>query len=157
MPLFAAFRRAAFGAVALAVATLAGAATPAAPASHIDPASSDGRAEIARRLEVPVEAVRPSAVAGLYEVAHGGEVVYVSADGRYVIVTCSATVEGLGEAERVMTINKEVVIRHMVILLNTAQAERAKANGAPLPVDDRPEGDARPARAGRGGPRRRPR
>jgi len=86
-----------------------------------------------------------------------GYVMDKKADGRYVIITCSATVEGLGEAERVMTINKEVVIRHMAILLNTAQAERAKANGAPLPVDDRPEGDARPARAGRGGPRRRPR
>jgi small subunit ribosomal protein S6 len=79
------------------------------------------------------------------------------ADGRYVILTCSATVEGLREAERVMTINKEVVIRHMTIVLNHSQAEKAKANGAPLPVDDRPEGEARPARAGRGGPRRRTR
>jgi len=86
-----------------------------------------------------------------------GYVMDKKADGRYVIITCSANVEGLGEAERVMTINKEVVIRHMAILLNTAQAERAKVNGAPLPVDDRPEGDARPARMGRGGPRRRPR
>jgi small subunit ribosomal protein S6 len=79
------------------------------------------------------------------------------ADGRNVIITCEATVDGLREAERVMAINKDVVIRHMVIVLNPSQAERAKANGAPLPVDDRPEGDARPARAGRGGPRRRPR
>jgi small subunit ribosomal protein S6 len=88
-----------------------------------------------------------------------GYVMDKKADGRYVIITCSATVEGLSEAERVMTINKEVDIRHMVILLNPVQAERAKANGAPLPVDDRPDGDARPARAGRGGggPRRRPR
>jgi small subunit ribosomal protein S6 len=76
------------------------------------------------------------------------------ADGRYVIVTCSATVDGLQEAERVMTINKEVVIRHIVILLNHVQAERAKASGAPVPVDDRPDGETRPARAGRGGPRR---
>ncbi len=79
------------------------------------------------------------------------------ADGRYVVVTCSASIDGLREAERVMTINREVVIRHMVIVLNRVEAERAKANGAPLPVDDRPEGDARPARAGRGGPRRGPR
>lgn len=76
------------------------------------------------------------------------------ADGKYVIVTCSATVEGLREAERVMAINKEVVIRYMTVVLNRSEAERAKANGAPLPVDDRPEGEARPARAGRGGPRR---
>jgi small subunit ribosomal protein S6 len=86
-----------------------------------------------------------------------GYVMEKKADGRYVIVTCSATVDGLREAERVMTINKEVVVRHMTIVLNTSQAERAKANGAPLPVDDRPEGEARPARAGRGGPRRRTR
>jgi CO dehydrogenase nickel-insertion accessory protein CooC1 len=79
------------------------------------------------------------------------------ADGRYVVITCSATVDGLREAERVMTINKEVVIRHMVIVQNRVQAERAKTTGAPLPVDDRPDGEARPARAGRGGPRRRPR
>jgi len=86
-----------------------------------------------------------------------GYVMEKKADGRYVIVTCSATVDGLREAERVMTINKEVVIRHMSVVLNPSQAEKAKANGAPLPVDDRPEGEARPARAGRGGPRRRTR
>jgi small subunit ribosomal protein S6 len=86
-----------------------------------------------------------------------GYVMDKKADGRYVIVTCSATVDGLREAERVMTINKEVVIRHMVIVQNRVQAERAKTTGAPLPVDDRPDGEARPARAGRGGPRRRPR
>jgi small subunit ribosomal protein S6 len=79
------------------------------------------------------------------------------ADGRYVILTCSAGVDALGEAERVMSINKDVVIRFMTVVLNRAEAERAKANGAPLPVDDRPEGEARPARAGRGGARRRPR
>jgi|SRR5664280_690015 small subunit ribosomal protein S6 len=86
-----------------------------------------------------------------------GYVMDKKADGRYVIITCSATVDGLREAERVMTINKEVVIRHMVILHSRVQAEVAKANGAPVPVDDRPDGEARPARAGRGGPRRRPR
>jgi thiol:disulfide interchange protein DsbC len=46
---------------------------------------TDGRAEIARRLDVPVSAVRPSAIPGLLEVANGGEVIYVSADGRYAI------------------------------------------------------------------------
>jgi small subunit ribosomal protein S6 len=86
-----------------------------------------------------------------------GYVMDKKADGRYVVITCSATVDGLREAERVMTINKEVVIRHMVIVQNRVQAERAKTTGAPLPVDDRPDGEARPARAGRGGPRRRPR
>ena len=46
-------------------------------------AKADPRATIAKRLEVPVDAVRPSVVTGLYEVAHGGEVLYVTGDGRY--------------------------------------------------------------------------
>ena len=46
-------------------------------------AKADPRQAIAKRLEVPVDAVRPSVVAGLYEVAHGGEVLYVTSDGRY--------------------------------------------------------------------------
>jgi len=47
--------------------------------------AGDARAEIARRLDVPVSAIRPSAIAGLYEVANGGEVIYVSTDGRYAL------------------------------------------------------------------------
>jgi small subunit ribosomal protein S6 len=79
-------------------------------------------------------------------------------DGRYVVLTCDATAEGLDEAERVMAINKEVVIRHQVIRHSRADAERARANGAPVPVDDRPEGESRPQRGGgRGGRGRRPR
>jgi small subunit ribosomal protein S6 len=78
-------------------------------------------------------------------------------DGRYVVVVCDATPAGLDEAERVMSINKDVVLRHQVIRHNRADAERARANGAPAPVDDRPEGEARPQRAGRGGRGRRPR
>ncbi len=87
MSLTAFVRRGALLAVALAVAALAGAATPPVPAAapRADAAKGDIRQEIARRLDVPVEAVRPSAVAGLYEVAHGGEVVYVSGDGHFVI------------------------------------------------------------------------
>jgi thiol:disulfide interchange protein DsbC len=74
-------------AAALAVAALASAATPSAPvaAAHAEAPKADLRADIAHRLDVSVEAVRPSAIAGLYEVAHGGEVVYVSSDGHYVI------------------------------------------------------------------------
>lgn len=77
-------------------------------------------------------------------------------DGRYVVVTCSATPEPLAEAERVMSINKELVIRHQVIRHNRVEAERAKAGGAPAPVDERPEGEQRPSRGGGRG-RRRPR
>lgn len=43
------------------------------------------RAEIAKRLEVAVEDVRPAPVPGLYEVMSGTEVGYVSADGRFYI------------------------------------------------------------------------
>jgi thiol:disulfide interchange protein DsbC len=73
----------------LVAATLAGlglAAALAAADPKSDPraeAGADPRATIAKRLEVTVEAVRPSVVAGLYEVAHGGEVLYVTGDGRY--------------------------------------------------------------------------
>jgi small subunit ribosomal protein S6 len=80
------------------------------------------------------------------------------ADGRYIVITCSSPAEALAEAERVMTINPEVVTRHLVIRHNRVEAERQKASGFPMPVDDRPEGEARPQRAGRGGGRgRRPR
>ncbi len=45
----------------------------------------DARAEIARRLEVKLEDVRPSPVAGLYEVRSGAEVGYVSLDGGFYL------------------------------------------------------------------------
>jgi thiol:disulfide interchange protein DsbC len=45
----------------------------------------DLRAEIARRLEVKPEAIRPSQIPGLYEVRSGTEVGYVSIDGRYYV------------------------------------------------------------------------
>lgn len=49
------------------------------------PAAPDLRAEIAKRLEIKVENVRPSAIEGLYEVSSGTEVGYVSADGRFYV------------------------------------------------------------------------
>lgn len=47
--------------------------------------AADKRAEIARRLDIKVDEVRPAPVKGLYEVAAGSEVGYVSVDGRYYI------------------------------------------------------------------------
>lgn len=47
------------------------------------PAGEDVRAEIAKRLEIKVEDVQPSQVPGLFEVASGTEVGYVSTDGRF--------------------------------------------------------------------------
>jgi thiol:disulfide interchange protein DsbC len=49
------------------------------------PASGDLRVDIARRLDVPVKAIRESVIPGVFEIANGGEVIYVSADGRYAI------------------------------------------------------------------------
>lgn len=57
----------------------------AASASGQPPAKADVRAEIARRLEVDVEDVKPSPVAGLYEIRSGAEVGYVSTDGRFYV------------------------------------------------------------------------
>jgi thiol:disulfide interchange protein DsbC len=59
---------------------LAGAANAAPP-----PAQPDVRAEIARRLDIKVEDVRPSPIDGLYVVQSGTEVGYVSADGRFYV------------------------------------------------------------------------
>jgi thiol:disulfide interchange protein DsbC len=49
------------------------------------PAKPDPRADIARRLDVAIDAIRPSVLPGIYEVARGGEVLYVSSDGRYAL------------------------------------------------------------------------
>ncbi len=45
----------------------------------------DVRAEIARRLDIKVEDVRPSPIAGLYEVSSGTDIGYVSSDGRFYV------------------------------------------------------------------------
>ena len=63
---------------------IAGAVTAAPQAQQAAP-RPDIRAEIAKRLEIKVEDVRPSAVQGLYEVSSGTEVGYVSADGRFYV------------------------------------------------------------------------
>jgi small subunit ribosomal protein S6 len=79
-------------------------------------------------------------------------------DGRYVVITSSGEPASLGEIERVLAIS-DVVLRAFFVRLNRAEAERARAGGAPAPVDAHPEGEGRPQRGGRGGPRggRRPR
>jgi small subunit ribosomal protein S6 len=79
------------------------------------------------------------------------------ADGRYVVVTAGGAPRSLEEIGRVLSIS-DVVLRAFFIRLDRAQAERARAVGAPAPVDAHPEGESRPPRGGRGGPRgRRPR
>ncbi len=84
---------------ALAIAGAVKAAPQAQPAAP----KPDARAEIARRLEIKVEDVRPSAVEGLYEVSSGTEVGYVSADGRFYVdgdVFDMGTKENLTEERR---------------------------------------------------------
>jgi thiol:disulfide interchange protein DsbC len=66
----------------LALATLSIAASTAATAP---PAKPDVRVEIARQLDVKPADVKPSPVAGLYEIRSGAEVGYVSADGRFYV------------------------------------------------------------------------
>ncbi len=64
----------------VAMLTLAASAASAPP-----PSAADVRAEIARRLDVKPEDVKPSPVAGLYEIRSGAEVGYVSFDGRFYV------------------------------------------------------------------------
>lgn len=71
-------------------------------------------------------------------------------DGRYVVITCSGVPSSLPEIERVLSINKDVVTRALFIRLNRRDAERARATGAPAPVDSHPEGDRPPRGGGRG-------
>ncbi len=78
------------------------------------------------------------------------------ADGMFVILTCKASAAALDEVERVLTISKDVVLRSRRIKLSRSQAELALVQGAPAPVDERPDPEARPRGGPRGG-RRRPR
>ena len=68
-----------------AAAEQGAAAAPKSAAASAGAPAADPRVEIAKRLEVALDAVRPSALPGIYEVAHGGEVLYVSSDGRFAL------------------------------------------------------------------------
>lgn len=57
----------------------------AAPQQAPTPAASQVRADIAKRLDIRPEDVRPSPIDGLYEVRSGAEVGYVSTDGRFYV------------------------------------------------------------------------
>ena len=74
------------------------------------------------------------------------------ADGVYVIVTCQASAAVVDEISRVLSISKDTVLRAMPFRLSESELEHVKANGVPLPVDDRPaEERPRGGRGGRGG------
>ena len=68
--------------ISLAVALLAAAAV-LNPASAADDAAA--AAAIAKSLGISADNVRPSPVAGLYEIQHQREFAYVTADGRYLL------------------------------------------------------------------------
>ncbi len=57
----------------------------ASVAMGVTPETPDARAEIARRLDIKPEDVRPSPIDGLYVVQSGVEVGYVSEDGRFYV------------------------------------------------------------------------
>jgi thiol:disulfide interchange protein DsbC len=71
--------------VALLASLLIVIATPVAAQSPASAKPADVRAEVATKLGVTADAVKPSAVPGLYEVADGADVGYVSHDGRFYI------------------------------------------------------------------------
>lgn len=61
-------------------------AAAALPAAHAEQGKPDPRAEIARKIQgVKAEDLRPAPVPGLYELARGADIAYVSSDGRYII------------------------------------------------------------------------
>ena len=62
------------------------AAAPAAAPSAAPAASSDPREEIARHIPgASAEQLRASPIPGLWEYTHGGDIAYVTPDGRYAI------------------------------------------------------------------------
>jgi small subunit ribosomal protein S6 len=74
-------------------------------------------------------------------------------DGVYVIITCTAANEAMEEMARIFAISKDLVLRALPIRLNTNEAVRAKANGSPIPADDRPDEPRAQRGGGRGGDR----
>ncbi|MFO1427272.1 MAG: DsbC family protein [Steroidobacteraceae bacterium] len=82
LPAFAAAPPAAAAAPAAAPAAAAAAPAAAAPTT---PNGADPRAELARKVPgTKPDDFRPSQVAGVYELARGADIVYVTADGKYV-------------------------------------------------------------------------
>jgi thiol:disulfide interchange protein DsbC len=70
----------------LGILTLLLAAPVLAAPPQAVPAAADPRVELAAKLPgVTAEELRPSPIAGLYELARGTEITYVSADGRYIL------------------------------------------------------------------------
>jgi len=74
--------------LATLMATSVAAAETAAPAKAVDQKSADAtiRAAIAKKFpDMKIDEVRPSPMKDIYEVIMGGDVTYISGDGRYLI------------------------------------------------------------------------
>jgi thiol:disulfide interchange protein DsbC len=74
--------------LATLMATSVAAAETAAPAKAVDQKSADAtiRAAVAKKFpDMTIDEVRPSPMKDIYEVVMGGDVTYISADGRYLI------------------------------------------------------------------------
>jgi thiol:disulfide interchange protein DsbC len=74
--------------LATLMATSVAAAETAAPAKAVDQKSADAtiRAAVAKKFpDMKIDEVRPSPMKDIYEVVMGGDVTYISADGRYLI------------------------------------------------------------------------
>jgi len=70
-------------------------------------------------------------------------------EARFVVLTCDTNASAIKEMGRVLSISRDVALRHTTVRLSRIEAERAIVNGAPVPVDERPEGEGRPQRGGR--------
>ena len=134
---------------------------PGGPAIHpyqimmiLNPdADQEAQAEITSRVRTLVEeaggTVTDIADWGRRPIAYP---VRKHADGVFVIVTAEASPAAIDEVTRVLGISKDVVLRAMPFRLSESELEHVKANGVPLPVDDRPaEERPRGGRGGRGG------
>jgi len=88
------------------LASLAAAPAPKAdtPAKAEAQPKADPRSVIAKHLEVDIASVRPSVLPGIFEVARGAEVLYVSSDGQYALsgdLFVTATGKNLSEQRRI--------------------------------------------------------
>ena len=120
---------------------------------HNPDADQEAQAEITSRVRTLVEeaggTVTDIADWGRRPIAYP---VRKHADGVFVIVTAEASSAAIDEVTRVLGISKDVVLRAMPFRLSESELEHVKANGVPLPVDDRPaEERPRGGRGGRGG------
>ena len=78
-------------------------------------------------------------------------------DGRYVVITCETSAPAIAEMQRVLSISRDVALRHTTVRLSRIEAERAISQGSPMPTDERPDSDRARGGSSRGGGRPRSR